>query len=74
MVISTHRHITHEHKMLGKPLTEVKEDKALRLIISNDLKYGKQYLSAFNKAKRMLGFIARNISYKTNDTILISPV
>lgn len=54
----------HKYKMLGKPSFEVKEEKDLGVMISNELKYAKHCLAMYNKANRFLGFIARNINHK----------
>ena len=43
----------------------VDEKRDLRVIISKDLKFSKQYLMAKNKGTSMLGIINRGVSYKS---------
>lgn len=49
----------------GNSLSPVVDEKVLEVVISTDLKCTKQSLNAINKSNRMLGFIARSITYKT---------
>ncbi len=44
--------------------------KYLGVTIASRLKFPQQYKDAVGKANRMLGFINRNISFKTKDVIL----
>ena len=51
-----------ESKSLG-------EERDLRVIMSKDLKFSKQYLLAKNKANLILGIINRGVSYKSAKVI-----
>ena len=56
--------------MDGKALQVVNEEKDLGVTISNDLKYVKHCKNVCKKAYNMLGFITRNIEFKTPEVIL----
>ena len=55
--------------MNGEWLDECEYEKDLGVIVDRNLKSGRQVLEARNKANRMLGFIARNVSYKSKEVI-----
>ena len=55
--------------MNGEWLDKCDYEKDLGVIMDNNLKSGRQVLEARNKANRMLGFIARNVSYKSKVVI-----
>ena len=46
-------------------------EKDLGIYVDNKLKFSKQCLEARNKANRMLGFIARNVSHKSKQVVRI---
>ena len=50
----------------------VDEERDLRVIMSKDLKFSKQYILARNKANLMLGIMNREVSYKSAE--VLSPV
>lgn len=53
------------YQMGGVPLVEVSEEKDLGVIISNDLKVGKQCHKAAKMGNSVLGLISRTFSFKT---------
>ena len=55
--------------MNGEWLDETDCEKDLGVMIDSNLKSGRQVLEARNKANRMLGFITRNLSYKSKEVI-----
>jgi len=48
----------------------VSEEKDLGVIISDDLKWEKQYSEAARKANRMLGMIKHNFIYRSKEPII----
>ncbi len=56
--------------MTGTKLESVQCVKGLDITVASSLKFSQQYKDAAGKANRMLGFINRNISFKTKDEIL----
>ncbi len=56
--------------MNGTKLESVQCVKDLGVIVASSLKFSQQCKDARGKANRMLGFINRNISFKTKDVIL----
>ena len=56
--------------MNGDWLEQVKTEKDLGITIDYSLKFSVHALNAPNKANRMLGFIKRNVSYKSKFVIL----
>ncbi len=59
-----------EYEMNGTKLESVQCVKDLGASIASSLKFSQQCKEATGKANRMLGFINRNISFKTKDIIL----
>ena len=53
-----------EYNMNNQKLETVTEEKDLGVIISQDLKASQQCTQAYNKARRILGMINRNIVYR----------
>ncbi len=56
--------------MNGTKLESVQCVKDLDVSVASSLKFSQQCKDAAGKATRMLGFINRNISFKTKDVIL----
>jgi len=56
--------------MAGMKLKEVKEERDLGVIISDDLKNGKQCTAAAKKANQMLGMINRTMIHKTRHNMV----
>ncbi len=56
--------------MNGTKLESVQCVKDLGVLVASSLKFSQQYKNAAGKANKMLGFINRNISFKTKDVIL----
>ncbi len=56
--------------MNGTKLETVQSVKDLDVSVASSLKFSQQCKDAAGKANRMLGFINRNISFKTKDVIL----
>ncbi len=56
--------------MNGNRLKSVQCVKDLRVSVASSLKFSQQCKDAAGKANRILGFINRNISFKTKDVIL----
>ena len=65
-----YRNIKFSYNMSGSRLSESHEQKDLGIIITHNLKFGKQCIEASNKANRVLGFISRTFEYKSKDIIL----
>ncbi len=59
-----------EHEMNGNKLQSLQCVKDLGVLVASGLKFSKQCKDAGGKANRMLGFMNRNISFKTKDVIL----
>ena len=59
-----------EYQINGKKLAEITEEKDLGVIISNDLKVGKQCDKAVNKGNQILGLIKRTIISRKKKIIL----
>jgi ribonuclease P/MRP protein subunit RPP40 len=59
----------YDYIMNGRTLSVVDEERDLGVIISKDLKFAKNCKSACKKANQMLGFIARNIDFKTPEVM-----
>ena len=57
--------VKQDYYMAGRKLKDVEEEKDLGIIISNDLKNGKQCTEAAKKANQMLGMINRTMVHKT---------
>ena len=55
--------------MNGQWLEECEYEKDLGVLIDRNLKASRQAFAARNKANRMLGFIGRNVSYRSRDVI-----
>ena len=58
-----------KYKMRNHELCDVKQEKDLGVIISNDLKTSDQCKAASKKANMMLGLISRNITYRSPDVM-----
>ena len=54
----------HVYNMGGQQLQQVNQEKDLGVIITDNLKYGKQCATAAQKANKILGIINRSITYK----------
>ena len=63
------RNLDFAYSMNGHWLEECNYEKDLGVIVDRNLKSGRQVLEARNKANRMLGFIARNVSYKSKEVV-----
>jgi len=59
-----------KYEMGGKELIEVKEEKDLGVIVSSDLKFGKQCAIAAKKGNQILGIIARTFENRSKKIIL----
>ncbi len=59
-----------EHEINDTKLEGVQCVKGLGVTVASSLKFSQQCKDAAGKANRMLGFINRNISFKTKDVIL----
>ncbi len=59
-----------EYEMNGTKLESVQYVKDLGVSVASSLNFSQQCKNAAGKANRMLGFINRNISFKTKDVIL----
>ncbi len=59
-----------EYEMNGTKLESVQCVKDLDVSVASSLKFSQQCKDAAGKANRILGFINRNISFKTKDVIL----
>lgn len=55
--------------MEGCWLEAVEEGKDLGVVIDRTMKFSKQCLEARNRANRILGFINRNVSYKSKEVV-----
>ncbi len=64
------RNSNHTYHMGAEPLQEVQEGKDLEVTISSDLRQTKHCKTACNKANTMLGFIGKNLEYKTPEVML----
>ena len=64
------RNIRSDPAMGGVNLNSVSDQKDLGIIINADLKVDKQVQASFNKANRVLGFIARNFTFKSKEIII----
>lgn len=58
-----------QYNMNGNWLDDCEIEKDLGIIIDKNLKVSKQCLEARNRANRVLGFIARNVDYKSIEVI-----
>src|SRR5215469_12935983 len=54
----------------GSILQAANEEKVLGVTVDNTLKFSEQCAEAVKKAKKMLGYIARNFEYKSKNVIL----
>ena len=59
-----------KYEMEGKELIEVKEEKDMGVIVSSDLKVGKQCAIAGKKGNQILGMIARTFENRGKEIIL----
>ncbi len=59
-----------EYEMNGTKLESVKCVKDLGVSVTSSLTFFQQYKDSAGKANRKLGFLNRNISFKTKDVIL----
>ena len=59
-----------EYTMKGQVLDVVKLEKDLGVLVSDDFKVTKQCADACKKANRVLGYIARNFTFKSKEIIL----
>ena len=57
------------YEMEGCWLEAVEEGKDLGVVIDRTMKFSKQCLEARNRANRILGFINRNVSYKSKEVV-----
>ncbi len=64
------RNLKYDYEMSGEKLESVHCVKDLGVTITLNLKFSQQCKEAAGKAKRMLGFIKRNFSFKNKDIIL----
>ena len=64
------RNVRHNYSMNGQKLEEVKSERDLGVIITNDLKVSEQCRQACNRANRMLGLIRRTIS--SRDPVILT--
>ncbi len=60
---------TFSYEMEGHWLQAVGEGKDLGVVVDRTMKFSKQCLEARNKANRILGFINRNVSYKSKEVV-----
>jgi len=60
----------YDYYLDGQPLSEVKEEKDLGIVISKDLKVSRQCSTAYSKANRVLGIINRTFVNKHSDIML----
>ena len=58
------------YEMDGHWLSSVEDEKDLGVVIDKSLRFSKQCIEARNRANRVLGFIKRNVSYKSKEVIL----
>ena len=58
------------YEMEGQWIDVEEYEKDLGVIIDSSLKFSKQCVEARNRANRVLGFIKRNVSYKSKEVIL----
>ena len=56
--------------MEATQLQEVSEEKDLRIIVSDDIKWAKQCIAAVKQANKILGMIKRNFVDRSKETIL----
>ena len=56
--------------MEGAWLENCEKERDLGVVIDKDLKFSDQCLEARNRANRMLGFIKRNVTYKSKEVVL----
>ena len=57
------------YDMEGCWLETVEEEKDLGVVVDKKMKFSKQCLEARNRANRTLGFINRNVSYKSKEVV-----
>ena len=57
------------YEMEGYWLEAVEEEKDLGVVVDRSIKFSKQCLEARNKANRTLGFINRNVRYKSKEVV-----
>lgn len=57
------------YEMEGCWLEAVEEEKDLGVVVDRALRFSKQCLEARNRANRTLGFINRNVSYKSKEVV-----
>ena len=60
----------HGYSLRGSKLESMREEKDLWILISNDLKWEKQYSQAVAKANKLLGLIKRNLTDRSKETII----
>uniref|UniRef100_A0A6A7FQF0 RTJK n=1 Tax=Hirondellea gigas TaxID=1518452 RepID=A0A6A7FQF0_9CRUS len=60
----------YDYQMGNNALTEVEQQRDLGIIINQDLKWNKQVNTSYNKANKVLGFIFRNLHYKSQEIML----
>ena len=57
------------YEMEGCWIETVEEEKDLGVVVDKTMKFSKQCLEARNRANRTLGFINRNVSYKSKEVV-----
>lgn len=57
------------YEMEGDWLESVEEEKDLGVVVNRTMKFSKQCLVAKNRANKTLGFINRNVSYKSKEVV-----
>ncbi|KAF2346802.1 Reverse transcriptase domain [Trinorchestia longiramus] len=67
-VDANNRHF--QHTMNDITIEAVQQQRDLSVIVTENLKHGKQVEKSVRNASRILGFIARNFEYKSKNTIL----
>ena len=60
----------HGYSLRGSKLESMREEKDLWILISNDLKWEKQYSQAVAKANKVLGLIKRNLTDRSKETVI----
>ena len=65
-----HNNSAFNYSMNGQWLDSCETEKDLGVWFSSDLKQAKQCVEARNKANRILGFINRNVNYKSKEVIM----
>ena len=64
------RNTNFNYELEGSWLENCDKEKDLGVIIDRDLKFSQQCLEARNRANKMLGFINRNVSYKSKEVVI----